>query len=154
MFKKDDNTKLLREAIEENKRLLNTIAQLESVQKVEDALSDQLIGALATPDSQNPLQRVHELVRNERKLHTVAAVLSGQHVEALELFMRQVANRIGLSSIGDVNEIYARLDALQELAVSRDELRRKANAIQGTCDFIPDDMLREEIEDLLRSILR
>ncbi len=62
-----------------------------------------------------PEARMSQLLVQERKLEAVSRLLSGECVDPDAVLLRELGNRLGLSS-PTVERIYARLDALQSLA--------------------------------------
>ena len=64
----------------------------------------------------------------EEKLQAVYRFLSGEDIEMEAKLIKQLGNRLGLSS-PNVESIYARCDALQGLAVTLDQIRNRLTDI-------------------------
>ena len=97
-----------------------------------------------------PEARMSQLLVQERKLEAVSRLLSGECVDPDAVLLRELGNRLGLSS-PTVESIYNRCDALQSLAPLRDQIR---NALAGI-DWLQDVRFEyEEDEDKLNEALR
>ena len=97
-------------------------AECEEVADINNRRSLRLHVQMETSDVQTVESRMDELLGNERKLLAVARLLSGEDVETNVILLREMGNRLGMSS-PTVEGIYARLDALQSLAPLRDQIR-------------------------------
>jgi len=107
-------------------------------------------GQLHTKDTQTPEERIGQLLNTERRLLAVESLLSGAAVSDTEHILRQLGNRLGMSS-PTLERIYGRMDSLQSLAPLRDKLRQALSGIDWDADVTfeyPED--REDIEEALK----
>jgi len=96
---------------------------------------------LVTPTDQSPRGRIESLVETERKMFAVCRYLSGEEVALEAALLKQLGNRLGLSS-PTIDKVFARCDALQRVAVTLDQINQRLGSI-----FI-EDVEFEHAEDL------
>lgn len=132
-------------------------AQLDRVTDERDELREtrsiRLHKQMETKGLETTEDRMSSLLIAERKLQAVARLMSGEGVDVDVALLRQLGNRIGLSS-PTVDRIYARIDALQSLAPRLTQIKEAVAGIDWDEDvsfeFDEDAEAMKEVMRLVR----